>query len=74
MSTAEVLETFTELVHATRSEREAALGAEANRADIIVSGLLPLVTLIQETGAKEVIFSASGVREGLLQEYRMSLN
>lgn len=74
MSTAEVLETFTELVHATRSEREAALGAEANRTDIIISGLLPLVTLIQETGAKDVIFSASGVREGLLQEYRMSLN
>lgn len=74
MSAEAVLETFHEMTNASRQEREAVLGEEANRADIIVSGLLPLMALIQATNANEVIFSASGVREGLLQEYRMSLD
>ncbi|MBM7617664.1 exopolyphosphatase/guanosine-5'-triphosphate,3'-diphosphate pyrophosphatase [Weissella uvarum] len=74
MSVDDVMATFDELLHASLPERQAALGTEANRADIIISGLLPLVVLIRDTKAREVIFSSSGVREGLLQEYRMSLN
>ncbi len=30
--------------------------------------------LVDVTGTKEVIFSASGVREGILQEYRLEQN
>ncbi|KAA8434011.1 exopolyphosphatase [Weissella sagaensis] len=71
MSTSAVVETYHKLTMMTKAEREELLDLEANRADIIVSGLLPLIELIKHTGANKVIFSASGVREGLLQEYRM---
>ncbi|CAM4306172.1 Ppx/GppA phosphatase family protein [Weissella hellenica] len=71
MSTSAVVETYHKLTTMTKDEREELLDLEANRADIIVSGLLPLIELIKRTGASKVIFSASGVREGLLQEYRM---
>lgn len=71
MSTSAVMETYHKLTTMTKDEREELLDLEANRADIIVSGLLPLIELIKRTGAGKVIFSASGVREGLLQEYRM---
>lgn len=71
MSTSAVVETYHKLTTMTKDEREELLDLEANRADIIVSGLLPLIELIKRTGAGKVIFSASGVREGLLQEYRM---
>lgn len=71
MSTSVVVETYHKLTMMTKAEREELLDLEANRADIIVSGLLPLIELIKHTGANKVIFSASGVREGLLQEYRM---
>ena len=71
MSTSAVIETYDKLTMMTKSEREELLDLEANRADIIISGLLPLIELIKRTGANKVIFSASGVREGLLQEYRM---
>jgi len=73
MTATAVLSTFDEMIQMTQEERAAILGAEANRADIIVSGLLPLIELLHRTGADRVIFSASGVREGLLQEYRMTL-
>ncbi|QGN20208.1 Ppx/GppA family phosphatase [Weissella koreensis] len=65
---------FDELRSLSHQERSAILGAEANRADIIISGLLPLMQLVDVTGTKEVIFSASGVREGILQEYRLEQN
>jgi exopolyphosphatase/guanosine-5'-triphosphate,3'-diphosphate pyrophosphatase len=72
MSTVDVLHTFEEMAKLNRSERAALMGSEANRADIIISGLLPLVELINRTGAEKVIFSSSGVREGILQEFRAS--
>ncbi|MDR3241839.1 MAG: exopolyphosphatase [Lactobacillaceae bacterium] len=71
MPTERVITTFNEMVAMPLADRADLLGAEANRADIIVSGLLPLVKLIELTGAQKVIFSASGVREGVLQEYRL---
>ncbi|GAK30911.1 exopolyphosphatase [Weissella oryzae SG25] len=71
MQASEVLATFNEMVELTKAERAKLLGAEANRADIIISGLLPLVELIKQTGAKQIIFSASGVREGILREYQL---
>ncbi|KRN31244.1 exopolyphosphatase [Weissella halotolerans] len=73
MTTAEVLTTFDELVALTYQERRELLGKEANRADIIISGLVPLIELIQRTDAKEVVFSSSGVREGFLQECRLAM-
>ncbi|MCM0582974.1 exopolyphosphatase [Weissella diestrammenae] len=71
MPTERVVQTFNELNAMTLAQRAELLGVEANRADIIISGLLPLMQLITLTDAKKVIFSASGVREGVLQEYRL---
>jgi exopolyphosphatase/guanosine-5'-triphosphate,3'-diphosphate pyrophosphatase len=73
MSRESVLDTFAEMAGISRVARAEIMGSEANRADIIISGLLPLVELLQRTGAEKVIFSSSGVREGILQEFRMSL-
>lgn len=67
-----IFQRFHTMAAMTRAERAELLGAEANRADIIIAGMLPLVELIIMTGAREVIFSSSGVREGILQEYRLS--
>jgi exopolyphosphatase/guanosine-5'-triphosphate,3'-diphosphate pyrophosphatase len=72
MTTADVLATFEAMSKMTLAQRAEIMGAEANRADIILSGLLPLINLIKSTNAPKVIFSASGVREGILQEYRLS--
>lgn len=44
-------------------------GLETTRADIIVGGMLPLVMLLQMIDADRVIFSESGVREGIISEY-----
>ncbi len=40
-----------------------------DRADIIVGGLLPLIVLMDKIDAKKVLFSESGVREGIITEY-----
>lgn len=49
-------------------ERRQLLGAEGDRADIILGGLTPVVQLIEQLCPAKVIFSESGVREGLLVE------
>lgn len=69
LATSRVAELFNELCQLTLQQRAECLGSEANRADIIIGGLLPLMRLIEITNSKEVIFSSSGVREGILQEY-----
>jgi exopolyphosphatase/guanosine-5'-triphosphate,3'-diphosphate pyrophosphatase len=59
---------FDQLTQLSRVEREKLAGLEASRADIIISGLIPLVNLMRVVAAPEVIFSESGVREGLIAE------
>lgn len=71
MAVDQVQTIFDDLRKMNHQERAAILGAEANRADIIISGLLPLMQLVEVTGTTKVIFSSSGVREGILQEYRL---
>ena len=44
-------------------------GLEPERADIIIGGMLPLVSLLQRNSDGRVIFSESGVREGIITEY-----
>lgn len=55
-------------------ERAALLGDEADRADIIMGGLTPLVQLVEMLGIPELIFSESGVREGILAEMQATAN
>ena len=68
LSAHHVIELFDDLCRKSIHERQQLAAAEPQRADIMVSGLLPLVTLLKLTGAPTVIFSESGVRDGLLQE------
>ena len=51
------------------AQRKRLPGLEYDRADIIVGGLLPLICLLQRNSDGRVIFSESGVREGIITEY-----
>ena len=68
MTVARVTAIFETIRYMTRSEREHIAGLEVSRADIIISGLLPLLNLMHTINAPRVIFSESGVREGLIVE------
>ncbi len=68
MSVEMVEHIFQNLRYMSRQEREHIAGLEISRADIIISGLLPLLNLMQLIDAPRVIFSESGVREGLIAE------
>ncbi|MHA8110632.1 Ppx/GppA phosphatase family protein [Lactobacillaceae bacterium Melli_B4] len=65
----QVLKTFEVLIARDNYQRKQISGLESDRADIIVGGLLPLVSIINRINSKHVIFADSGVREGLINEY-----
>ncbi|MGX6429532.1 Ppx/GppA family phosphatase [Levilactobacillus yonginensis] len=69
LTTGQVMQTFERLLRVPLIERKRISGLEAERADIIVGGMLPLVTLLQMLDSDRVIFSESGVREGIISEY-----
>ncbi|MBD9204609.1 MAG: exopolyphosphatase [Lactobacillus ruminis] len=66
MSAYSFIETYTEWLGMDRKERADILGPEAERADIIIAGLSPIMFLIEYLQTPEIIFSESGVREGVL--------
>ncbi|CAK8054520.1 Ppx/GppA phosphatase family protein [Eupransor demetentiae] len=68
MSQEMVRHLFNKISHTDRAGREKIAGLEKSRADIIVSGLLPLLNLMKILNAPSVIFSESGVREGIIAE------
>lgn len=68
MSAFNFTEIFQRWLGQDKRERERSLGVEKDRADIIVAGLTPMVMMIQQFGVPEVIFSESGVREGIIAE------
>lgn len=61
--------TFRELLNRNLAQRKKMPGLESDRADIIIGGMLPLVCLLQRNSDGRVIFSESGVREGIITEY-----
>lgn len=61
--------TFRSLITRNLENRKKIAGLETARADIIVGGVLPLVMLLQMIDSDRVIFSESGVREGIISEY-----
>ncbi|KRN01155.1 exopolyphosphatase [Levilactobacillus senmaizukei DSM 21775 = NBRC 103853] len=69
LTTDQVLRTFERLLRVPLAERKRISGLEAERADIIIGGMLPLVTLLQMLDSDRVVFSESGVREGIISEY-----
>lgn len=64
-----VFATYRELLNKNLAQRKWMPGLEPERADIIVGGMLPLVLLLQRNSDGRVIFSESGVREGIITEY-----
>mgnify|MGYP003365134821 FL=1 len=74
LKTETVYQTFLDLLTRSKAGRQDISGMEYDRADIIVGGMLPLVTLLQMQDSDRVIFSESGVREGIISEYLDSAN
>ena len=66
MSARSFLNIYTDWLGLNFSERKERLGVEADRSDIILGGLTPIAQLIQQLDIPELIFSESGVREGIL--------
>lgn len=65
---ATILDLYEQWLSVGIDERRQLLGAEGERADIILGGLTPVVQLIERLCPAKVLFSESGVREGLLAE------
>lgn len=74
LSARAVFATFRELLSRNLVQRKKISGLEPERADIIVGGMLPLVALLQKTDDGRVVFSESGVREGIIAEYVQQRN
>ena len=65
-------EAFANVHHLLEIDRQARAnihGITKTRADVIVGGLLPIVTIARQLGIGEICFSSSGLREGLLYTY-----
>ncbi|HIW71424.1 MAG TPA: Ppx/GppA family phosphatase [Candidatus Levilactobacillus faecigallinarum] len=69
LTTDQVNRTFQRLLEVPLKARKRISGLEPERADIILGGMLPLVTLLQMLDSARVVFSESGVREGIISEY-----
>ncbi|MFB9769571.1 Ppx/GppA family phosphatase [Lactiplantibacillus modestisalitolerans] len=74
LKTETVYHTFLDFLARSKRGRQDISGMEYARADIIVGGMLPLVTLLQMLDSDRVIFSESGVREGIISEYLQQTN
>lgn len=66
MTKDEVDDIFAELLGDTKAERIEIRGLSKARGDIIIGGVLPIVTLLTIIDSNKVIFSQSGIREGVL--------
>lgn len=64
-----VYATYRELLSKNLAQRKKIPGLESDRADIMIGGMLPLICLLQRNSDGRVIFSESGVREGIITEY-----
>lgn len=65
----QILTTFEILLRKSLHNRRNVRGLENERADIILGGLLPLITVIDELDSRRIVFSEGGVREGVINEY-----
>ena len=69
LKTETVFHTFLDLLSRSKKGRQEISGMEYDRADIIVGGMLPLVTLLQMLDSDRGIFSERGVRAGIISEH-----
>lgn len=69
MTTEATLNLFEQLLAHDKKGRIELPGLDANRADIILGGCLPILNLIMMLNTPNIIFSESGVREGIITQY-----
>ncbi len=69
MYTPEMNKIFSEILDADLAERKAIPGLSKDRADIIVGGLIPVVTMMRYLDSDRLVFSQNGLREGALYEH-----
>ena len=69
MSPDEAFTIMQQLLRSSRSERAKIRGVNKERADVIVGGLLPLMSIVRQQQIQQIQFSDSGLREGLLFRY-----
>lgn len=75
ISSAELSELFERLIKSSVDERREMNGIGKDRADIIISGMLPLKILMEKSGSQKLIVSGNGLREGVFfMHYLKSLN
>ena len=67
-STEEIFSLCEKLMDKSVFEIKNIKGIEEKRADILKGGVTPLCAMAEYISAKEIIFSSSGVREGVLYE------
>ncbi len=65
----EINKIFSEILDANLEQRKAMPGLSKDRADIIVAGLIPVVTMMRYNDVDRLIFSQNGLREGALFEH-----
>ncbi|KRM84440.1 Ppx/GppA family phosphatase [Liquorilactobacillus vini] len=66
MTTQAFKEIYATLLAKKLPERQQLPGMEANRADIILAGMSPVVLLLEWLASSKVVFSESGAREGFI--------
>jgi len=64
-----IYETFDSIIGKNATERALIPGLAKDRADIIVGGIIPAITLMRFLDADRMIFSQNGLREGILFEH-----
>ena len=69
METAEINKIFREVIDSNLEQRKAIPGLSKDRADIIVAGLIPVVTMMRYIDSDRLVFSQNGLREGALFEH-----
>lgn len=69
----DIFRMFREMLLTDAEERKAMPGMEAERANIIIGGLAPLVVLLLHLESEGIIVCLEGLRMGVLQEYRQEL-
>lgn len=68
LSRSEAEEIYQQLCQMPPAKRERTYAVSESRRDIIVSGLAPLMALLKETDAQNIVISGNGVREGIFFE------
>lgn len=73
MTADQALDLFELLLSHDKHGRTTLPGLDANRADIILGGCVPILNLVMTLATPKIIFSESGVREGIITEYMQLL-